>query len=348
MTNTIEETDHSMGRSAEFETAVNWAARQMLGGLNSAEDAELKTWLSESDDRRAQYEEAVAAWNAPETLLAAALMDEPQGRTVSESWSSKFKSFWTRNWKIAAPVGGVAVSFGLALLISPMIFSSSNTELSVQIAQAPIAETSTIALTDGTSVTLERDTRLEFKDDGKLRSAKLGNGEAFFKVARNEARPFVIDANGAEIRVLGTEFNVNSWDGGVSVTVLEGRVAFRDASGMQSVELTAGQGANILNSSKMHTFTFDVENYADWRTGWVDAIDMPLDEVLAKLGRYAGDKISAEKHEIDAFLVTGRFQLSQTESTLQTLALLYGLQIENTPGKIVLSADKPRETTPPR
>lgn len=334
-----DEMSRSMAEEQDFDTAINWAARQMLGGLNAAEHKELDDWLAQDPKRRELFGEAIDVWRAPETALAAALVEESSYENKGTSRNNLLSSFW-RNWRIAVPIGGVLAAAAIALAIGPMLSPPLPPSDAVQIAQAPSDQTSSVLLEDGSKVTLERKARISFDNAGAVRTATLEAGEAFFSIAKDKERPFVLDAGDAQIRVLGTQFNVNTWDQGISVTVLEGRVSFRDKSSQKIVELTAGQGANILNNRSIQTFEFDVSTYADWRTGWVDAVDMPLNEVMAKLERYSDSTISVENAEIDQFLVTGRFQLSQTDSTLRTLALLYGLQIENTPGQIVLSSDK--------
>ena len=133
--------------------------------------------------------------------------------------------------------------------------------------------------------------------------------------------------------------NVSRWDQGVRVTVFEGKVEFGDGNGTNSVDLVGGQGALLLAGDTLTTYAFNPDEYVDWRSGWVDATDMTLSEIIAKLDRYSNTTILLKNPDLGQSLVSGRFKLSQSSATLETLALLYELNIEHQSGRVVLSQD---------
>ena len=95
-----------------------------------------------------------------------------------------------------------------------------------------IGEFRTVTLSDFSRVTLNTNSRISvaYNEQSEIRRIHLLQGEAFFDVAKDPLRPFVVNVNGKEIRVVGTAFNVKSNSGYLEVLVKEGIVDFVDLS----------------------------------------------------------------------------------------------------------------------
>jgi ferric-dicitrate binding protein FerR (iron transport regulator) len=138
-------------------------------------------------------------------------------------------------------------------------------------------------LPDGSKVTLDAQSRLEVDYTAARRLTRLHEGAAFFAVQRDTARPFVVQALGVEVTVLGTRFGVEI-DGGLGVVVqVESGLVRVDAHG-QRAELSAGQGLRVFQERLVLT---NVANPAAWRNGELDFDAVPLADVLARLERYS-------------------------------------------------------------
>jgi transmembrane sensor len=103
-----------------------------------------------------------------------------------------------------------------------------------------------VELSDRSTVTLHRNSELQYPDQFQEadRRVRLARGEAFFNVASDAGKPFVVEANGVEIKVLGTEFNVQLSDTEITIHVREGRVFVRSAA--DSITLTAGLSGHVV------------------------------------------------------------------------------------------------------
>lgn len=152
------------------------------------------------------------------------------------------------------------------------------------------AETSTFVLPDSSLVTLAPGSTVSYriKDSRKVRM----NGKVFFDVARDEDSPFEVEADGAFVRVLGTEFVIDDTyasegDGPVSVYVAEGRVFFAKDADAEGVVLTCGMGAVLEAGADMPVIEEEADaNEIAWKRGSFIFEDTPLKEVLDCLSEY--------------------------------------------------------------
>jgi ferric-dicitrate binding protein FerR (iron transport regulator) len=144
----------------------------------------------------------------------------------------------------------------------------------------------TVVLPDGTNVTLAPGSSLKFRMK-ETREVKM-DGKVYFDVARDESRPFEVDADGAFVRVLGTEFMVEESDKEtVRVYVAEGQVLFARNSRTEGVILTEGMGACLGSDVSVPVVedTGDVNSIA-WQRGTFIFDQTPLKEVLDCLSAY--------------------------------------------------------------
>lgn len=152
-------------------------------------------------------------------------------------------------------------------------------------------------LPDSSVVLLNYRSTLSYADGptGRERRVNL-RGEAFFDVSRDDLRPFVIYANGTEIRVMGTSFNVKAYGETVRVDVKSGKVEVR--KDLKIIELLAGEGVEARSSNGFKTLTAD-PNAASYGTRSFDFTAARLEDVARTLSdayhaevRIAGDSLA--------------------------------------------------------
>jgi len=193
-------------------------------------------------------------------------------------------------------------------------------------------ERAQLQLSDGTHIRLNVDSKLTYPKDfeGGTRVVEL-SGEAYFDVARDQ-RPFYVKADGAVIRVIGTEFNVQSYaaDQLVQVVVAKGRVGVRDADDQaEEVALERGDLAQLkLDGRGILQVSQDVD--LDWHLGWLDNRmefrDTPIEQVAAMLERWHKVEIRIADPGLADLRFTAEFQ---DESIREILGVLQStLQLE--------------------
>ena len=162
-------------------------------------------------------------------------------------------------------------------------------EIGYNTVNVPYGGTYTVELCDGTKVYLNSGTTLEFPSrfDGKVRSVIL-KGEAYFDVARNVSKPFVVEVDEMKVKVLGTSFNVKSYvdEPGVYTTLVEGSVAIlRDGQPEKKIkpgeQAYYNKGVGTLSIAEV-----DVNEFTSWKDGVFYFKDIALEEILRIVSRW--------------------------------------------------------------
>ncbi|PTS96979.1 hypothetical protein DBR11_18270 [Pedobacter sp. HMWF019] len=161
-----------------------------------------------------------------------------------------------------------------------------------------------LALADGSLITINSASILRFPvnfNAATSRNVFLEKGEAYFQVAKNPHKPFIVHANGMDIKVLGTTFNVNTYKKDLRTTLVEGRVEASNSNG-QKVVLNPSQEA-ILNKQNgtLVKADVDVTPVVAWANGKIVFEESTLDEVMEELGLwydYDVEFVSAQIKEI--------------------------------------------------
>lgn len=185
--------------------------------------------------------------------------------------------------------GGLAVAAAAVLGVFLFMFDRSRqwTEITAQAAQE------TFLLPDSTCVTMTKGSSLSYRMKEDERQVKM-EGKAYFDVARDESRPFEVDADGAFVRVLGTEFMVDAAAEKATVYVAEGKVLFARNPRAEGVILTEGMGAELMEGEQMP----QIQEHADanqiaWQRGSFIFDQTPLKEVLDCLSKHYGVSFAA-------------------------------------------------------
>jgi transmembrane sensor len=267
---------------AAEEQASLWAARLEGSLLSVADRAELDAWLAADPTHRpllSSYCSLSARLDilVPE-LAAAGAVQIPAGRP---------RAVWNP-WKVAtAGMVAAALTVGVVWLARP---GGRPETLST-----PSGQRGSFTLSDGTRVELNANTSITVENGRAERRIRLANGEAFFVVSKDKARPFIVDTPAGSVRVTGTIFNVLTETASqLDVTVVEGSVQVRpdDASGapLDPTGLVAGGVLTSENGivSITSKSAADVDEALAWRQGKIVCNAMPVSEALARFAHYHG------------------------------------------------------------
>lgn len=194
--------------------------------------------------------------------------------------------------------------------------------------QTGLRERLTLTLADGTEVSLNANSRLDYPHEftGKERRVCL-RGEAFFRVKHSDSQPFVVDAGNTTITDLGTAFNVNAPTADqCRVTLVEGSVAVRSKSSAAApAVLVPGQQVAVVGASKPRV----KEVNAQETSAWVDNIyyyhDQPLRHVVGDLAAKYHKTLDMRNEKVAPVHID--FSTDRSNSLEETLTLLNGLGI---------------------
>ena len=173
----------------------------------------------------------------------------------------------------------------------------------------PIGGEYSLVLSDGTKVFLNADSELkypvEFSDGKRIVDLK---GEAYFEVHKDSLRPFVVRVNGAEVTVLGTSFNVNTYgdDGQIYTTLVNGSVRVSSVKNGQAEVLKPGmQSVMNVQSGLLTVRKVDVEPYVAWREGRFVFRAMTLDLIMRQLQRWYDFEVFYQNPELKDYEFRG-------------------------------------------
>ena len=173
----------------------------------------------------------------------------------------------------------------------------------------PVGGEYSLVLSDGTKVFLNADSELkypvEFSDGKRIVDLK---GEAYFEVHKDSLRSFIVRMNGAEVTVLGTSFNVNTYgdDGQIYTTLVNGSVRVSSMKNKQEEILKPGmQSVMNVQSGLLTVRKVDVEPYVAWREGRFVFRAMTLDLIMRQLQRWYDFEVFYQNSELKDYEFRG-------------------------------------------
>ncbi len=174
--------------------------------------------------------------------------------------------------------------------------------------EVPVAGECSLVLDDGTQVWVNADSRLKYPVQfvGEERKVFL-EGEAYFIVAK-DSLPFVVSTSRGDIRVLGTTFNVKSYDEEVAMqaTLVEGKVLV--AQGQKEMELAPGEQGTVTDAGIMAKRAVDVDEFVGWRKGIYVFKKQPLEDIMRDLSRWYGVSVFFQNEGLKQVSFTGNLK----------------------------------------
>ncbi|MBV6647820.1 MAG: FecR domain-containing protein [Cyclobacteriaceae bacterium] len=181
----------------------------------------------------------------------------------------------------------------------------------------------TVGLPDGTLIVLNAGSTLKYKvpfTSDKRRVSLIG--EAFFDVAHNEKKPFIIQTAGVETKVLGTSFNVRGYpdDSQVSVAVVSGKVQIRASGAKDRILMPNEMGTYSASDHRIRLSSFDRDKTTGWTRGILSFENESLPEIFEQLERWYGVNIQIEKGVALDGKYSGRYINEPLETVLKGLS----------------------------
>ncbi|WP_165793728.1 FecR family protein [Hyphococcus luteus] len=215
-----------------------------------------------------------------------------------------------------------------------------------------------IALKDGSVIDLAPESRLRVAFTADARQAALLDGEAFFEIAKDESRPFIVRAGKTQVRVTGTRFNVHRGPDRVTIAVEEGHVAVARAprrfplpalpslqgpssndkiDGASEQKLAAGEVAVADADGVSAPAPTGAGRPGVWRDGLLVYRDASLEAVVADLNRYSQTEIVIASRALGEARIMAAFQTDNIGEMLDGLEDLLGVTVDRAdPNRIVI------------
>lgn len=345
---------HTMETREQAEqAAVRWIARRESSEWSEQDAREFDAWLAGSSTRKIAFYRFKNAWQdagrlqalgngpLPEQPLSAVFEGSPTDETTERNPKGR-----ARLWQALAACAGFILLGSMIAYRAEILGSHRYT--------TPIGGLSTMPLPDGSRITLNTDSEVRVSMDDRERRVELARGEAFFEVAKDRTRPFVVIAGGKRVIAVGTQFAVRKQGEDIRVSVTEGVVRFvvspanagksapkaEGAPPNDGVLLTAGTIASAKNVGVLveQKTLPSIEEQLSWRSGILTFRDTPLVAAVAEFNRYNERQLFIDDPKIAAIQVGGVFRSTDLDPFIRLIEDGLALRVTRDGDHIVLSA----------
>jgi len=318
--------------------AADWLALRDERELNSAEQKAYSAWLAADPRHAAATAELAAAWTTFDRL-------EHYPRPIHAATQP---DFFARPRYFRRPVAmGLAAAAALVAAVFLWRVLPRRAERAPLAAAVPSSQLArNLSLPDSSQVKLNDDSEILEQFTPVERRVQLVRGEAQFAVAKNPARPFVVQAGPVAVRAVGTAFDVWMQSTAIVVFVTEGRVRLNAVSAASTfLYVSAGQrvvipltAAGARLPARVEALPpKEVERALAWETGRFIFEATPLVEVVAQFNRLNAEHLRLDDPQLGALRISGTFSRNDVDSFVQLLDLGFGVtSVRGADGEIVL------------
>jgi transmembrane sensor len=304
--------------------AAAWLARRDRG-LTAAEQDAFLEWLRADPRHRLAWRRLDRAWAALDALAAWQPADNahPNPDLLAPAPRRPARAAW---WLTCAGTG-IAAILAVLLVRSPSP-PPEPPALSPGVRVVPRPELQ--ALIDGSVAEVNHGGRLELAFGAAERRVRLREGEVHLTVAKDAARPFLVEVGGVTVRAVGTAFNVRRDRDSVDVIVTEGRVQLESA-GRAPVLLAGGERARIEPGERPIVSVADPSAVARdlaWRAVRLEFEALPLEAVIVEFNLRNSRQLAIGDSAAGRVKVAGVFRADEPEAFARLLEASFGIVVE--------------------
>ena len=337
--------------------ASDWLLRIQAGSLDSEELAQWLQWYDADSANRSAFEKVQATFESIHAL--------PQSER--SAWASRLNALEQPQRsrvrvllpRFSRPVWATAFALTIALIAGLVVWQlGEHGPVETSAFKTERATHRDIALPDGSRVRLGARSQLFVNFTSQTRYLVLEGGEAFFDVAKDKERPFLVQAGEVTIRAVGTEFNVRRVMDKTIVAVTEGVVEVRptlradDRSARQAanrstskaIRVAAGEQVSVDPAAAVAVVSvkqIDSEAVIGWQEGRLEFVDEPLGMVIETINRYSHREIVITDKAINELRFSGTVSREHIDEWLFALSEIFPVDVRRVGNETVLISQRP-------
>lgn len=361
----------SMDSEAIEQEAAGWFAKRASGIWTEADQARFDTWVGQKTAHRIAYIRLDTAWKQAACMQALGA-GVPAGTIPSRgSWGDRWH-IWRRQPKTQADGSNASearrqrtswLAMAASVLLCCGLYVYTSGVLLGDRYATEVGKVTTLPLADGSLVTLNTDSAIRVRFVDGQRRITLNRGEAFFDVAKDPLRPFIVSAGSSRVIAVGTKFSVRRDGADLRVAVTEGKVRVEgaaaepqapataadskggasvgravDRAASEAVFLEAGSVARTSSSAltvREHVVT-EIDGILSWRHGYVSFRDTSLEDAVKEFNRYHRRKMVIADPTIAKINIGGNFRTNNVDAFLGLLQTGFPVTVEQTGDEVVL------------
>lgn len=309
--------------------------KYMLGEASPEEITAVEEWLKISEDNRRYFEQFKMIWKMGGLLKNESQLDPEQSwqgfkqqapvREVKVNDTLNMRRWLSMAATVLVVFGAIAITF---LVLKPkkveMLVANSGNEVKID------------TLADGSIITLNKNSSVSYPNRfaGNTREIRLSKGEAFFNVAHDKTKPFLIHVNDAVVRVVGTSFNIKIGNDTTKVIVETGIVQVIRAK--VNVSLKPKERADIDASGNIKKSRNGDSFYNYYRTHRIVADKTPLWRVAEVLSEAYGVNITVPDRKLAARTLNTTLELTSLDANLKVIAETFNVKTVRKGNKIII------------
>jgi transmembrane sensor len=315
--------------------ALEWATRQAGGELGAQERAAFDAWYGASPRHQGAYLRALAIQHSLDQV------------TVQDSLKPRAEQRSTQEDALPVHAGrsrrtflfGGALAAGLAALAVTALRPDKVERTFLQTAQGEFRK---VPLADRSVVSMNSGTELEVALSTKERRIVLTRGEAWFEVAKDKTKPFIVESGDTRVRAVGTAFAVRRGPDGADVLVTEGVVEVWSTTGTAPrTRMPAGTRAFLAQRASSIDVSEDkaeIERRLAWRSGKLVFHNQSLADAVADFNRYNARQIVIADPALAHRKLVGQYALNQPELFANDVRALFRVPVSVSPDRITIGA----------
>ncbi len=340
------------------EQAAEWIARRDSAHWNDAQETQLKQWLESSSAHAVAFARLQAMWQQanrlraigagvppgvmprPGELRSSPYFDatNPDAPNVGRGSSGMPASPRRR---LAGRAAGWSAVAAASCAVAALVWQQGLFARTHYV--TPVGGTAEVSLPDGSAVILNTDSDIRLAVSATERRIDLRQGEAFFNVAPDSTRPFVVTVAGKRVVAVGTAFSVRRHGTEIDVVVTSGAVRVEQASGGRReplAQLKAGSVARAGDAAVtvQQRSLPEVEELLSWRSGFIVFRETRLADAVTEFNRYNGRRIYIEDPAVADIRIGGKFRATNIESFIGLLREGFPVRVQVLDERIVLTA----------
>lgn len=312
-----------------LQQASIWFARLTADDVTAQQRTDFINWVSQSSVNQSAYQQICATWGLFDELDDAAF-DRLSAGVLDETSPMISKNTANRSLRWIAPALAIAAS--LVIVFVSLQLSGlwpAHQQMVEQVYATKHGQTRSVMLADGSTMKLNTDTELRFTGQRSTRTVILDRGEVFFDIAPDSKRPFIVRFGTAEVRVLGTAFNIYRQAELTQITVEHGRVQLSSDAAETSLILSENFAAYIdINGKISPANEIGLAQAMAWRDGNFIFGNSKLSEVVYQINRYVDLPILIEEEQVKNLEISGVFAINRIAELLNTLELIAPVTVE--------------------
>lgn len=320
-------------------SAAQWFVRLRAEPVTPQLDARFRRWLTSDATNEVDYERHELVWEVAGELAGDEEIEELAAEALLATQKPRPAARHVMLWSAAAAVLVATVVIGIYW----------QWPSHAEVYATAVGAQRTVVLPDQSRMTLNTSTRARVEFHRDVRVIELEYGEATFSVTHDADRPFEVRSAHGTARALGTEFNVLSLNGNVTVSVLSGTVKVMAPDTTDrgpappSAVLTRGEEVTYNSAGVSQIQSADLARIDAWRAGRLTFGNVDLQTAVLEFNRYGSTPIVLGDPSLASVRISGVFRIGETDALLRALNTAFEIEADRRKDAIELRARKKQD-----